>query len=117
MVATESTIAAVTGRRGKKAKQADLPAMEDHQRKIAEIEDAADELIELEDRLSSIKNQRDDAMDNLVASMKRHDRTLYERQTWGKVILKESKTKATVKKATLKSAEGDGEAGDSDAED
>lgn len=89
----------VSRRRGKK--QDDLPTMEDHQRRIAEIEDLADIQIDLQDQLSALKEKVKDADENLVASMKRHDRTFYERQTWGKVVLKESKTKAKVTKAVV----------------
>ena len=95
----------VSKRRGKK--QDDLPTMEDHQRKIAEIEDLADIQDELQIQMSDLKEKLKDADENLVASMKRHDRTFYERQTWGKVVLKESKTKAKVTKATVKSTVDD----------
>lgn len=97
------------GKGRRKAKQDDLPSMESHQRRIAEIEEIADELVDLEDQLSAIKEKRNDAMENLVASMKRHDRSLYERQTWGRVILKESKTKASVKKQVIKPVDPDDE--------
>lgn len=119
MVATETTVtASVTRARGrKKAKQDDLPSMEDHQRKIAEIEDLADLEQEANDRLSEAKEKHKDAMENLVASMKRHDKTFYQRQTWGKVVLKESKTTAKVTKATVKPTDADGDEGDSEPED
>lgn len=108
MVATETEVTAtVSRRRGKK--QVDLPTMEDHQRKIQEIEDLADIKDELDLQMADLKEKAKDADENLVASMKRHDRTFYERQSWGKVVLKESKTKAKVTKATVK-ASGDGEA-------
>jgi len=107
MAATETTLTPqVTKRgRGKKVKQDDLPTMEDHQKKIAEIEDLADIQIDLTDQMSSLKEKVKEADENLVASMKRHDRTFYQRQTWGKVVLKESRTKAKVTKATVKPAD------------
>lgn len=107
MATTEVTITPqVTKRRGR-AKQEDLPEMEDHQRKIAEIEELADIQLDLMDQMSALKERVKEADENLVASMKRHDRTFYARETWGKVILKESKTKAKVTKATVKSAADD----------
>lgn len=84
-----------------KAKQADLPEMENHQRRIAEIEDLGDIQLDLQDQMDALKEKLKDADENLVASMKRHDRTFYHRPTWGKVILKESKTKAKVTKAVV----------------
>lgn len=82
-----------------KAKQDDLPTMEDHQRKIAEIEELGDIQKDLEDQMDALKMKLKEADENLVASMKRHDKTFYQRQTWGKVVLKESKTRAKVTKA------------------
>lgn len=87
--------------RKKKGKQDDLPTMQDHQRRIAEIEDLGDVQSDLEDEMDALKMKLKEADDNLVASMKKHDRTFYQRQTWGKVILRESKTKAKVTKAAL----------------
>lgn len=81
-----------------KAKQDDLPTMEEHQKKIAEIEDLADAQLDLMDQMSSLKEKVKEADENLVASMKRHDRTYYSRQTWGSVVLTEAKVKAKVKK-------------------
>ena len=112
MAATETEVTAQVSRRRGKRKQEDLPTMENHQRRIAEIEDLADIQIDLQDQLSALKEKVKDADENLVASMKRHDRNFYERQTWGKVILKESKTKAKVTKAVVKS--GGDEDSDSD---
>lgn len=102
MVATETEVTAKVSKPRGKRKQEDLPTMEDHQRRIAEIEELADTQIDLQDQLSALKEKVKDADENLVASMKRHDRTFYERQTWGKVILKESKTKARVTKFAVK---------------
>jgi hypothetical protein len=113
MVATETDVTAtatVSKRRGKK--QDDLTTMEEHQRRIPEIEDMADELIDIDDRLSALKEKHKDAMENLVVSMKKHDRTFYERQTWGRVILKEAATKARVTKAALKGPEDSDSEGD-----
>ena len=101
MATAEVTLTPKTTR--KRGKQTDLPSMENHQRRIAEIEDLADVQMDLTDRM--------------VASMKRHDKTFYQRQTWGKVILKESKTKAKVTKAVPTTVvDGDGEAVDADDE-
>jgi hypothetical protein len=100
-----------------KAKQDDLPTMQDHQRRIAEIEDAGDKQLDLEDQVKALKEKLKDADDELVASMKRHDRTFYHRQTWGKVILKESKTHARVTKSTPTTVvDSDGEDASPDSE-
>lgn len=101
MATAEVTLTPTVSKRRRKGKQDDLPTMEDHQRKIAEIEEAADRLVELEDQLSAAREKRNDAMDELVASMRRHDKNFYERQTWGKVVLKEPKLKATVTQSKL----------------
>lgn len=113
MATTEVELTPKVSRRRGKAKQDDLPTMEEHQKKIAEIEDLADVQIDLMDQMSSLKEKVKEADENLVASMKRHDRTYYSRQTWGTVVLKESKTKAKVTKAVAASTVGD----ESDAED
>ena len=55
-----------------RAKQDDLPGVQVSSRKIAEIEDLADEVVAREDAHKSAKHQLDDAMENLVASMRRH---------------------------------------------
>ena len=92
--------------------------MKDHQRRIAEIEELGDRQIDLEDQVKALKEKLKDADDELVASMKRHDRTFYQRQTWGTVVLKESKTKARVTKAAPKTVvDGDGEEVADDTED
>lgn len=82
----------------KKGKQTDLPGVEPSARRIGEIEDLADEYEEVKSTRVSWSNKETEAMENLVASMKRHDRNFYSRTTWGKVVLKESKTKAKVEK-------------------
>lgn len=108
--------AKVSKRRGK-AKQDDLPTMEEHQKKIAEIEDLADIQLDLMDQMSALKEKVKEADENLVASMKRHDRTYYSRQTWGTVVLKESKTKAKVTKAVASTnVDDEGDADDTGSE-
>lgn len=81
-----------------RAKQDDLPGVSVSSRKIAEIEDLADEVVAREDAHKSAKHQLDDAMENLVASMRRHKKSFYNRPTWGTVTLKEPKVRAAVKK-------------------
>lgn len=115
MVATETEVTPKVSRRRGKAKQEDLPEMKDHQKRIAEIEDLADIQLDLMDEMSALKEKVKEADENLVASMKRHDRTFYQRQTWGKVVLKESKTKAKVTKAVVAS-NIDGESADDGSE-
>lgn len=100
-----------------KAKQDDLPTMEDHQRRIPEIEDLGDAMKEIEDQLDALKSKYKDADDELVASMKRHERTFYHRQTWGKVVLSEPRTRAKVTKETIKPSDSDDADSDSPAED
>ncbi len=82
-----------------RAKQEDLPGVEVSSRKIQEIEDLADEVVECEDRHKATKHALDDAMENLVASMRRHNKLFYNRPTWGSVTLKEAKVRAKVDKA------------------
>lgn len=69
------------------------------QPKVAEIEDAADELerVTLEAKVWSDKKK--DATENLVASMKRHGVLSYSRSTWGTVIVEDGKPKVKVKLA------------------
>ena len=109
----DGALNAKVSRRGRgKAKQDDLPTMEEHQKKIAEIEDLADIQLDLMDQMSSLKEKVKEADENLVASMKRHDRTFYQRQTWGSVILKEGRVSAKVKKQIAASTDEDAD-GDS----
>ena len=115
MAATETEVTAKVSRRRGKAKQEDLPEMEDHQRRIAEIEELGDIQLDLMDQLSALKEKVKEADENLVASMKRHDRTFYQRQTWGSVVLTEARVKAKVKKQVV--ASKDDEDGDSAADD
>ena len=83
-----------------KAKQEDLPTITPSDRKIQELEDLSDTLADLEDEASAIREKVKDANDNLVAAMKRRDRTFYSRSTWGSIILKETSVSAKVKKGT-----------------
>lgn len=99
------TEAAVTKRR--RGKQEDLPGVEASNRKIAEIEDLADILVEAQDKQSIAKEHVDDAMENLVASMRRHNKIFYSRPTFGSVILKESKIKAKVDRDKVIGADND----------
>ena len=85
--AIETTTATIKRGRGK-AKQEDLPTIEPSDRKIQEIEDLGDALADLQDEMASLKGKVKDADENLVAAMKRRDRTYYHRQTWGAKALK-----------------------------
>lgn len=112
MSAAIETTATVT-RRGKKAKQEDLPGVDQSDRRIAEIEDLGDVLADLQDEMSSLKGKVKDADGNLVAAMLKRERTFYHRPTWGKVIIKETKTSAKVTKAgTPKADDSDSEESD-----
>lgn len=99
------------GKRGPRAeisllkKQVALPGVEPSKRRIAEIEDLAEELEDITSQRVGLSNKESEAMDNLVASMKRHDRVFYQRQTWGKVKLKEGKTKAKVERDKVANSE------------
>jgi predicted nucleic acid-binding Zn-ribbon protein len=90
-----------------RARQEELPTIEPSDRRIAELEDLGDELADLDDELSAIKNKVKDCNENIVAAMKRRDRTYYNRPTWGSITLKETNTTAKVKKATTGSKNGD----------
>jgi hypothetical protein len=83
-----------------KAKQEDLPEIKPSDRKIQEIEDLGDALADLEDEKSAITEKVKEANENLVAAMKRRDKTYYSRQTWGVVIISEAASKAKVKKSS-----------------
>ena len=82
----------------RKNKQADLPGVQVSARKIREIEDLAEKVEDAKDAAELAKEKLGDAEENLVASMKRHKKSFYSRQTWGKVVLKEGKTKAAFKR-------------------
>lgn len=90
-----------------KAKQDDLPGIPASDRKIQEIEDLGDALDDLIDEKSAIAEKVKEADENLVAAMKRRDKTYYSRQTWGSVIISESKVSAKVKKAHAGGGEED----------
>lgn len=112
MSAIAPTETTATVRRGKKAKQDDLPTIEPSDRKIQELEDLGDALADLEDEMHLLKGKVKDANENLVTAMKRRERTYYHRQTWGSITLKETNTTAKVKKSSGKtdddSEESDG---------
>lgn len=109
MSAAAPTETTATVRRGKKAKQDDLPTIEPSDRKIQELEDLGDALADLQDEMASLKGKVKDADENLVASMKRRDRTYYNRPTWGSVTLSETNVKAKVKKSGSGKADDDSE--------
>ena len=94
---TETT-ATVT--KAKRAKQGDLPTIEASARRIAELEDLGDALIDAKDTADAAKERVKEADENLVAAMKRRQKTYYSRQTWGSITLSDPTTKAKVKKAT-----------------
>lgn len=81
----------------RKAKQDELPGVSVGSRKIAEIEDLAEKLEEAQSSFNRAKEAKEDAELNLVASMKRHKKNFYSRSTWGKVTVKDGKTKASFK--------------------
>lgn len=95
---SDDTKATVT--RSKKPRQDDLPGVEASSRRIAELEDLGDALVDAKDAADAAKEKVKEADENLVAAMKRRDKTYYSRQTWGSITLKESTTKAAVKKTT-----------------
>lgn len=90
-----------------KAKQEELPGVEPSSRRIAEIEELGDALADLIDEKSAITEKVKEADENLVAAMKRRDKTFYSRQSWGSVIISESKVSAKVKKAHAGGGEAD----------
>ena len=82
----------------KGAKQTEFEGMEVSNRKIAELEELGDAVVEAEDAYKSAKGHLDDAQENLVAAMRRRNRSHYNRPTWGSITLKEPTIKAQVKK-------------------
>lgn len=82
----------------KGAKQGEFEGMEVSSRKIAELEELGDAVIDAEDAYKSAKGHLDDAQENLVAAMRRRNRSFYNRPTWGTITLKEPTIKAKVKK-------------------
>ena len=95
----ETTTATVRRPRKGKGIQEDLPTIEPSDRKIQEIEDLGDIVFDLKDEMDTLKGKVKDADENLVACMKRKERTYYNRPTWGSVTLSETNVKAKVKKA------------------
>lgn len=107
MSAAVDTGTATVRRRGRKGKQEDLPGVDQSDRKIQEIEDLGDALADLQDEMSTLKGKVKDADENLVAAMKRRERTYYNRPTWGSVTLKETTTSCKVKKASTGKVDDD----------
>lgn len=103
MAKETGTKASVT--KNARGKQEELPGVEPSSRRIAEIEDLGDVLVDLEDELSALKEKVKDANENLVVAMKKRDKTYYSRQTWGTVILKETHVSAKVKKSSAAAGE------------
>lgn len=67
-----------------------LPGVTISDRKIAEIEDLAEVVAEREKDAKLAREKLADAKENLIASMKRHERNHYNRKTWGSVTMKHS---------------------------
>jgi hypothetical protein len=109
MVKKSDTETSATVARKGKAKQEDLPTITPSDRKIQELEDLGDALADLQDEASAIREKVKDADENLVAAMKRRERTYYNRSTWGSITLKETKVSCAVKKATATTGGGDSE--------
>lgn len=101
------SVSTATVRRGKRAKQEELPGVDQSDRKIQEIEDLGDDLADLQDEMSTLKGKVKDADENLVAAMLKREKTYYNRPTWGSVLIKETKTSAKVKKAGSGKADED----------
>jgi len=112
-MAKEKNDAGITLVKKNKAKQDDLPGVEPSSRRIAELEDLGDELADWEDKMGEVKHRRQEAEDNLIAAMKRRDKTYYNRQTWGSIVLKQASEKCKVKKETVKGTDEDAEDGGS----
>lgn len=106
-MAKEDTKATVT-KRGK-AKQDELPGVTVSDRKIQELEDLGDALVEANDEATAAREKVKECDENLTAAMKRRDRSYYSRATWGSITLKESHTKSVVKKASSTTDVGDSE--------
>lgn len=106
MVKKSETKATVTKA---KAKQEELPTITVSDRRIAEIEDLGDALIDAEDKASAAREKVKEANENLVACMKKRERTFYSRSTWGSVILSESSVKAKAKHTTATTGGSDSE--------
>lgn len=65
--------------------------------KVVEIEDCADEVERVTAEAKSWSEKKADAVENLVASMKRHGVSSYSRPTWGLVTVEDGKPKVRVK--------------------
>lgn len=87
------------------AKQGELPGVQTSSRKVAEIEDLADKWDDAKATLKDAREAFQDADDNLVASMRRHGKSVYSRQTWGKVEVPDPKIHAKFKREKSKPAE------------
>lgn len=92
-----------------KAKQDELPGVTVSDRKIQELEDLGDALVDAQDEATAAREKVKDCDENLTAAMKRRERTYYSRTTWGSITLKESHTKSVVKKASSTADVGDSE--------
>lgn len=65
--------------------------------KVAEIEGCADEVERVTIEAKLWAEKKADAVDNLVASMRRHGVNSYSRATWGLVTVEDGKPKVKVK--------------------
>lgn len=90
-----------------KAKQDELPGVEPSDRRIAELEDLGDAKDRCQDEMDEAKHRLAEADENLVAAMRRRERTYYNRPSWGSITITEAKLKAKVKKASVGSKNGD----------
>lgn len=87
------------------AKQGELPGVQTSKRKIPEIETLAEELETRKDEKKAADDRFKDAEENLIVSMKKHQRTHYSRTTWGTVEVKETKESAKFKREKSKPTE------------
>lgn len=109
MVKKKDSETKATVTKSPKAKQEELPTITVSDRRIAEIEELGDALIDAEDEASAARERVKEANENLVAAMKRRERTYYSRSTWGSVVLSESAVKAKAKHTTATTGGGDSE--------
>lgn len=87
------------------AKQGELPGVQTSSRKIVEIEDLADKWEDAKIALKDAREAFQDADDNLVASMRRHGKSVYSRATYGKVEVPDPKIHAKFKREKTKTSE------------
>lgn len=87
------------------AKQGELPGVQTSKRKVVEIETLAEELETRKDEKKAADDRFKDAEENLIVSMKKHDRVHYSRSTWGSVSISERKESAKFKREKSKPAE------------